>query len=210
MTTPDVPDIVVSRLPLYLRTLKQLAAQGRTVTSSQELGDLLGMSSAQIRKDLSRFGEFGKQGTGYAIAYLVEQLEHILHVDRLWDMILVGAGDLGHALVNYRGFEPKGFRIAAVYDKDPQKIGREMGSLIVEDVRHMPEQVRTHGWHIGILAVPTSEAKSVANAMVDAGIRAILCYAPTILSLPSNVWVQYIDPIVHLQHMTYYLGNENP
>lgn len=206
MTYTNVPDIVVSRLPLYLRTLKQLITQGRTITSSQELADLLGMSSAQIRKDLSQFGEFGKQGTGYAIAYLIDQLESILHVDRVWDMILVGAGDLGHALVHYGGFEPNGFHIVAAYDNDPRKIGQQMGHLVIQDVALMPEHVRARGWRIGILAVPEAAAQQVADQMVQAGIAAILCYAPVTLALSPDVHVQYIDPIVHLQHMTYYLA----
>ena len=200
-----VPDVVVGRLPLYLRTLKRLQAEGRTVISSAQLASLLHLNPAQIRKDLSMFGEFGRQGVGYEIPHLIAHLERILHVDRTWDMIVVGAGALGQALVNYPGFESNGFRIVAIYDNDPAKIGRPLGAFTVRDVAHMPDDVRVHGWRIGILAVPEQAAQEVADAMVEAGIRAILCYAPTVLSLPAEVQVQYIDPIVHLQHMTYYL-----
>jgi redox-sensing transcriptional repressor len=118
-----IPDIVIGRLPVYLRTLRLLADEGREVTSSQELGEHLGISSAQIRKDLSHFGEFGKQGTGYNIAFLCRQLQKILNVDRIWSVILVGAGSLGTAIANYQEFESSGFRIVTVLDEDPQKIG---------------------------------------------------------------------------------------
>ncbi len=209
MPEQRVPDVVISRLPLYLRTLKQLRAQGQSLISSHQLAEILNLTSAQIRKDLSMFGEFGKQGTGYSVPYLIEQLERILHVDQVWDMIVVGAGALGQALVNYPGFEANGFRIVAIYDNDPAKIGLHLGRLVVKDVATMPDDVRAHRWRIGILAVPEATAQSVAETMVDAGIRAILCYAPTILALPPEVRVQYIDPIVHLQHMSYYLERED-
>ncbi len=205
MTDKHVPDVVVGRLPLYLRTLKQLQAEGRQVISSAQLAKLLHLNPAQIRKDLSMFGEFGRQGVGYTVAELISQLERILHVDRTWEMIVVGAGALGQALVNYPGFETNGFRIAAIYDNDPQKIGKTIGRFIIRDVQRMPQDVRAHGWRIGILAVPEAAAQGVAEQMAVAGIRAILCYAPTVLTLPDEVQVQYIDPIVHLQHMAFYL-----
>src|SRR5512146_2655958 len=123
MASKQIPDIVVGRLPQYLRSLQRMAREGRTLTSSQELGERLGISAAQIRKDLSYFGEFGKQGTGYEIAYLQDQLRKILKVEQVWDMVLVGAGDLGHALAHYEGFERRGFRIKAIFDNDSAKIG---------------------------------------------------------------------------------------
>lgn len=205
MAHKEVPDVVVGRLPLYLRTLKQLQEAGVQVISSADLANLLQLNSAQIRKDLSYFGEFGRQGVGYSVPELIRQLERILHVDQMWDMIVVGAGSLGQALVHYPGFETNGFRIVAVYDKDPAKIGRLLGHLKVRDVALMPDDVRRHGWRVGILAVPEEAAQEVADQMVDAGIQAILCYAPTVLRVPARVLVQYIDPVVHLQHMTYYL-----
>src|SRR5215203_4857842 len=121
-----IPDIVIGRLPVYLRTLKLLAAEGQEVASSQELGERLGISSAQIRKDLSHFGEFGKQGTGYHIHYLIDQLRQILHLEGEWLVALVGAGYLGHALAHYGGFQHRGFRIAWIFDSDPAKIGQVM------------------------------------------------------------------------------------
>jgi redox-sensing transcriptional repressor len=200
-----VPDIVVGRLPLYLRALSQMLEEGKTITSSQELGERLGISSAQIRKDLSQFGEFGKQGTGYSITYLTEQLRLILKVDRLWDVALVGVGDLGRAVANYAGFQHRGFRIAAMYDNDPAKIGKQVGPFVIEDSAGLVEQVRRKGIHVAMLAVPAAAAQEVTDRLVEAGIHAILCYAPTSIAVPDRVKVQYIDPVLHLQRMTYHL-----
>jgi len=200
-----VPDIVVGRLPLYLRALSQMLEEGRTITSSQELGERLGISSAQIRKDLSQFGEFGKQGTGYSITYLTGQLRLILKVDRLWDVALVGVGDLGRAVANYAGFQHRGFRIAAMYDNDPAKIGKQVGPFVIEDSAGLVEQVRRKRIHVAMLAVPAAAAQDVTDRLVEAGILAILCYAPTSIAVPDRVKVQYIDPVLHLQRMTYHL-----
>ena len=200
-----VPDIVVGRLPLYLRALSQMLEEGKTITSSQELGERLGISSAQIRKDLSQFGEFGKQGTGYSITYLTEQLRLILKVDRLWDVALVGVGDLGRAVANYAGFQHRGFRIAVMYDNDPAKIGKQVGPFVIEDSAGLVEQVRRKGIHVAMLAVPAAAAQDVTDRLVEAGIHAILCYAPTSIAVPDRVKVQYIDPVLHLQRMTYHL-----
>lgn len=200
-----IPDIVIGRLPVYLRTLKLLAAEGQEVASSQELGERLGISSAQIRKDLSHFGEFGKQGTGYNVAYLCKQLEKILKVDCIWPVVLVGAGNLGHALASYNGFENRGFRIVGVFDSDPRKVGNQLGELTVEPTTNIATWVQQHKVQIAIIAVPAETAQNVANVLVDAGIKSILCYAPITLTIPKNIRVQYIDPVIHFQHMTFYL-----
>jgi redox-sensing transcriptional repressor len=200
-----VPDIVVGRLPLYLRALTELEKLGEQIISSHELGARLGISSAQIRKDLSQFGEFGKQGMGYNVKYLASQLKRILKVEGHWEIVLVGAGDLGHAVANYAGFEDRGFRIVAVYDNDPEKIGKRAGSFIVQDTKDLEEGIRARNLKVAMLAVPASSAQEVAERLVNAGILAILCYAPTTLALPDHIRVQYIDPVVHVQHMTYYL-----
>ena len=205
VTEVEIPDIVIGRLPIYLRTLKQLVSQGREVTSSQELGELLGISSAQIRKDLSHFGEFGKQGTGYNTGFLCAQLEEILQVDCVWPVVLVGAGYLGHALASYNGFENRGFRIVAVFDSDAQKIGNHVGTLQVEPITNVSTMVNEFGCQIAIIAVPANGAQDVADALVQAGIKSILCYAPTTLTLPKEIRTEYIDPVIHFQHMTYYL-----
>ena len=201
----EIPDIVIGRLPIYLRTLKQLVNQAREVTSSQELGELLGISSAQIRKDLSHFGEFGKQGTGYNTAFLCSQLEEILKVDCIWPVVLVGAGYLGHALASYNGFEYRGFRIIAVFDSDGQKLDQEIGNLRVKPIAEVKQVIGEVGCQIAIIAVPAVGAQDVADVLVEAGIKSLLCYAPTTLTLPKEIRVEYIDPVIHFQHMTYYL-----
>ncbi len=201
-----IPDIVIGRLPVYLRTLRLLADDGREVTSSQELGEHLGISSAQIRKDLSHFGEFGKQGTGYNTDFLCRQLQKILNVDRIWPVVLVGAGSLGTAIANYQEFESSGFRIVSVLDEDPQKIGQPIGQgLRIEDFADLSQLVEGSNVQIAVMAVPAHAAQRVANQLIEAGLSSILCYAPITLAVPSHIRVEYIDPVVHFQHMTYYL-----
>ena len=204
-TVEEIPDIVISRLPVYLRTLRLLDSQGAEVTSSQELGELLGISSAQIRKDLSHFGEFGKQGTGYNVAFLCRQLEKILKVDCVWPVVLVGAGYLGHALASYNGFLNRGFRIVGVFDTDPAKIGVWIGESEVKPTSALPETVDATRCQIAVIAVPTHSAQEVAEELIAAGIRSILCYAPLTLNVPPAVRVEYIDPVISFQHMTFYL-----
>lgn len=201
----NIPDIVIGRLPIYLRTLKRLLQQGQEVTSSQELGEHLGISSAQIRKDLSHFGEFGKQGTGYNIAYLCRQLEKILKVDCVWPVAMIGAGYLGHALASYDGFENRGFHIIGVFDSSVDKIGTNVGSLTVEPVEMVQEYVQKYQCQIAIMAVPAEAAQVVADMLIEVGIKSILCYAPITLNIPKHIRVEYIDPVIHFQHMTFYL-----
>lgn len=204
-TTKRVPDIVVGRLPIYLRALSYLLDQGQEITASKELARWLGISSAQIRKDLSHFGEFGKQGMGYDVAHLRDQLGRILQVDREWKVALVGAGDLGHAIAHYGGFEGRGFRIVCVFDNNRQKIGRNLGRFMICDMTTLRSQVEELDIQVAIVAVPAGAAQAVVDDLVKAGIRAILNYAPITVTVPPGVRVQYIDPVVRLQHMTYYL-----
>jgi redox-sensing transcriptional repressor len=201
----NIPDIVIGRLPVYLRALTRLLQEGQEVTSSHELGQRLGISSAQIRKDLSHFGGFGKQGTGYQIAYLVEQLRQVLKVNQEWEVVLVGAGDLGSALVHYKGFSNRGFRIAYVFDNSPDKVGKKAGDFTIRPMNEMQKIVQDNNVKIAMIAVPAEKAHEVANQLIEAGVRAILNYAPINLNVPSNVHVQYIDPVLHMQRMTYYL-----
>jgi redox-sensing transcriptional repressor len=203
--TKPIPDIVIGRLPVYLRALNHLLEEGQAITASKDLAARLGISSAQIRKDLSHFGEFGKQGMGYDIAYLRDQLQRILHADKVWNMALIGAGDLGHAIAHHGGFEGKGYQIACVFDHDPQKIGQNLGRFKICDVATLPQRVQEQGIRIAIVAVPAQAAQAVVDNLVKAGIRAILNYAPITVVAPPDVQVQYIDPVIHLQRMTYYL-----
>jgi len=196
---------VVGRLPVYLRALTAMTQEGKSITSSQELGTRLGLTSAQIRKDLSHFGEFGKQGLGYNIPFLTEQLRHILKLDHLWGVVLVGAGDLGRALANYQGFQERGFEIRKVFDSNPAKIGQSLGRFVIQDTAQLVPSLRESDIRIAMVAVPARAAQEVTGRLVEGGVRAILNYAPTTLSVPSGVFVQNIDPSVHLQRMTYYL-----
>jgi redox-sensing transcriptional repressor len=208
MNRVKVPDIIVSRLPVYLRALQYMAAKGSTTTSSQELGEKVGISAAQIRKDLSQFGEFGKQGTGYHIPFLIERLLQILKVEHVWDVALIGMGELGHAILRYQGFENRGFRIVACFDNDPAIIGTQVANFIVDDARNIVEKVRTKEIKMAMLCVPASVAQDVTDKLVEAGVKAILNYAPVSLSVPSDVHLQYIDPVIGLQRMAYYLQDK--
>jgi redox-sensing transcriptional repressor len=204
--TKDVPDIVIGRLPIYLRALNYLLDEGYTITASKDLAQRLGISSAQIRKDLSHFGEFGKQGMGYDIAHLRDQLRRILNADRVWNMALIGAGDLGHAIAHYAGWEGKGFRMVCVFDNNPQKIGRNLGKFEICDIASLSHRVQEMDVKIAIVAVPAQAAQTVVDLLTQSGIKAILNYAPITVKVPSDVQVQYIDPVVHLQRMTFYLS----
>jgi redox-sensing transcriptional repressor len=205
MGVREVPDIVIGRLPIYLRTLNLLNEAGQEFTSSQELGKKLGIGSAQIRKDLSHFGEFGKQGTGYEVSYLRDQISRILNVDRDWAVALVGFGDLGQAIANYGGFAAKRFHIRAIFDSDPQKIGQEINGGVVESIEKLAEIIKENSIKIAVMAIPASAAQKVTDTLVEAGVKSILNYAPITISVPDHVHVQYIDPVMHLQKMAYYL-----
>ncbi len=203
--TSSIPAIVIGRLPIYLRALTYMAADGKLTTSSNELGDHLGISSAQIRKDLSHFGEFGKQGTGYSIAYLIDQLRDILNLNREWRVAVIGAGYLGHALAHYNGFISRGFRISWIFDSDSNKVGKEMAGVTVQSMDELEDTIEREGTQIALLAVPPGEAQAVADRLMAAGIKAILNYAPINLKVTGDVQVGYSDPVVQLQQMTYYL-----
>ncbi|MCA9961601.1 MAG: redox-sensing transcriptional repressor Rex [Chloroflexota bacterium] len=203
----EIPDIVIGRLPIYLRELRRLQAEhDKLTTSSHELGERLGISSAQIRKDLSHFGEFGKQGTGYHIGYLVDQLCQILHLDQVWPVVLVGAGSLGTALAYYDGFRPRGFEIRWIFDTDPSKIGHEINGMCIQAISELEETIARHKIAVAIIATPASAAQEVTDFLIESGIKAILSYAPLHLSAPAGVHISYSDPVTELQRMTYYLG----
>ncbi len=201
----SIPDIVIGRLPLYLRALRRLRQEDKQVTSSHELGQRLDISSAQIRKDLSHFGGFGKQGTGYQIDFLIEKLQVVLKINQEWMVVVIGAGNLGSAISHYRGFQDRGFRIAHLFDVNPVVIGQRIGDFVVRPISAMSDTIRAENIKIAMLAVPAEHAQSVADLLVEAGVEAILNYAPININVPAKVQIQYIDPVTHLQRMTYYL-----
>ena len=205
MDKNSIPDIIVSRLPIYLNTLQHLLLNNILITSSKELGNMMGISAAQIRKDLSQFGEFGKQGSGYSVTRLIEVLQNILNINCLWDLVIVGAGSLGTAIAKYPGFQHQSFRVAMIFDSNPNIVGTKVGEYIVKSTEFMEEELRNSGIKIAMLTLPASEAQKAAERLVNAGVKAILNYAPISLILPEDIRVQYINPVQNLQHMTYYL-----
>jgi redox-sensing transcriptional repressor len=203
--TEQIPRIIIGRLPLYLRALNRLQKEGFKYASSRELGKLLDISAAQIRKDLSHFGELGKRGKGYEIEFLIVKLNQILNTDILWDMIVIGAGDLGSGLARYKGFATRGFRVSAIFDIDSSKIGKKIGNLIVKDIREMCDFVYDNNIQIAVLAIPAEDAQHVIDDLVEVGITAILNYAPIYIKTPEGVQIEHIDPSVHLQKLSYFL-----
>ena len=201
----EIPEVVIDRLPVYVRALAALERQGRDVVNSQELGDRLGVTPAQIRKDLSYFGRFGKQGRGYNVGHLLEELHQILGLTREWPMVLVGVGQLGRAIVGYGGFVPQGFRIVDAFDVDASIVGTNVDGLVVKDLDALPEVLRKRKVEIAIVAVPAATAQSVIDILVRAGVKAILNYAPIAPHTPPNVQIKDIDPVLSLQSMTFYV-----
>jgi redox-sensing transcriptional repressor len=204
----EIPDVVIDRLPVYARALATLERNGREVVSSQELGAQLGVTPAQIRKDLSYFGRFGKQGRGYNVRRLLEELHQILGLDRKWNMVVVGVGQLGRAVLSYGGFAPQGFYIVAAFDADPNTIGQRVGDLVVQPIGAIRETLADVHVDIGIVATPAAAAQQVIDALVECGVRAILNYAPVAAHVPRHVHVKDIDPVLSLQSMTYYLKDD--
>ena len=205
----EIPQVVIDRLPLYTRALTVLESEGRQVVSSLELGQRLGITPAQIRKDLSYFGRFGKQGRGYNVYRLVEELRQILGLEHQWQVALVGVGRLGHALLGYDGFTKQGFRFTEAFDNDKAIIGQKVANLVVKDVSKLETALTKTPVDIGIVAVPELHAQDVTDSMVGCGIQAILNYTSVPLLVPKAVQVKRIDPVLSLQGMTYYLKAKN-
>ena len=204
-----IPDIVIRRLPIYVRTLRQIQSAGTQTASSDELAGRIGVTAAQIRRDLSYFGRFGKQGKGYDVASLLQQIQQILNLNTHWDVALVGYGHLGRAIASYRGFEPSSFRISAIFDRTATSNGQRTASgIAVLSSADITRVVREQGIQMGIVAVPATDAQEVTDLLVEGGVRAILNYAPLTLKVPENVWVREIDPISAMQSMTYYLDRQ--
>jgi len=192
-------------LPSYLRVLSILDEENIEVVSSQELAKRLHMTAAQIRKDLSYFGKFGKQGKGYNVKQLLWELHQILGLDRKWSVALIGVGRLGKALLDYGELTPRGFRIVAAFDRDPEQIGKVIGGLVIQDISELAATVKKKGIDIGIVAVPPEHAQEVIDCLVQCGIKGILSYAPVSARVPKDVRLEEVDPVLSLQTMTYYL-----
>ena len=203
----EVPDVVVSRLPQYVRTLTQLLAEGVQIANSQQLGEKLQITPAQIRKDLSYFGRFGKQGRGYNVDHLLEELKQILGLTVTWNVAVVGVGRLGRAILNYPGFTPDGFQLVAALDDNPAVVGQDVGGLTVQPVSDLSDVINRYDVSIAIVAVPIAYTQGVVDRLVDCGVKAILNYAPIMPQVPEGVNVRSIDPLLSLQSMTYYLAN---
>ena len=201
----EIPDVVIDRLPLYYRLLSRLEAEGRGVISSQELGEELGVTPAQIRKDLSYFGRFGKQGRGYSVQRLAEELRLILGLDRRWRVVVVGIGRLGRAISSYPGFQGQGFDIVGRYDANPAVIGTAIDGQDIRDSRHLEADLSAMPVDIGIVAVPAEYAQSVVDTLVRSGVRAILNYTPARVQVPPDAQLKHINPVEFLQSMTYHL-----
>jgi redox-sensing transcriptional repressor len=203
---PKIPEMTVRRLSVYTRCLLQLEEDGVKTVSSQELADRFNLNSAQVRKDLAYFGEFGVRGIGYYVSGLKAELQRILGLDREWPVVLVGFGNLGSALFHYKGFARQGFRIAAIFDDDPGKSGRDVLGVPILPTREVAREVRARGVQIAILAVPAEAAQSVADVLVAAGIRALLNFAPARIRVPREVRLKDVDLSIELETLSFYLA----
>lgn len=211
-TESQVPAAVVSRLSLYLRELQQLVRAGNETTNSTQLGKTLGFTDAQVRKDLAYFGQFGYPGIGYRCAELIPAIKHILGTDRSWPVAVVGLGNLGRALLGYRGFDDQGFRIVAAFDVDSEKLTLAGEGIEAFHLDQLPMVVKEKGIRLGIIAVPAEAAQEVATRLVDAGVHGIMNFAPVTLSLPAHVSRVGVDLAIELEQLSFAVVNrqENP
>ncbi|WP_414689871.1 redox-sensing transcriptional repressor Rex [Nocardioides sp.] len=199
-----MPEATVARLPVYLRALITLAERGTATCSSEELATAAGVNSAKLRKDLSYLGSYGTRGVGYDVEYLRYQIAREIGVTQDWPVVIVGIGNLGHALANYSGFSSRGFRIAALLDADPARAGDRVGDLLVSDFDQVEAVVAEHGVAIGVIATPAPAAQDVCDRLVAAGVTSILNFAPTVLSVPEGVDVRKVDLSIELQILAYH------
>jgi redox-sensing transcriptional repressor len=209
MKPAKISEAVVRRLPVYLRFLTELHKRNVQTVSSQELGQRLNLNPAQIRKDLAYFGEFGRKGIGYDVNYLIEKIRQILRLDQQINVALVGAGNLGHALCNYNAYLKDNMKIVAVFDANPDKIGRSINNLLIQPMSELKATLKERKIRIGIITVPAVEAQHVANQFVQAGVEAILNFAPVILKVPDDVRIHHADFTTELLSLAYYLDHND-
>jgi redox-sensing transcriptional repressor len=199
-----IPEATVARLPLYYRALLEMAEQRAPTISSERLAEMAGVNAAKVRKDFSYLGSYGTRGVGYDVEYLLLQISRELGVTQDWPVVIVGIGNLGHALANYRGFSARGFRIVSLVDADPSKCGEEVGGLAVEPIDDLPRIVAERDVAIGIIATPAAAAQNVAEALVSAGVTSILNFAPTVVVVPDGVSLRKVDLSIELQILSFY------
>jgi redox-sensing transcriptional repressor len=204
-----IPDATVARLPVYLRALSSYADSGVATVSSEELAAAAGVNSAKLRKDLSYLGSYGTRGVGYDVDYLVYQVSRELGLTQDWPVVIVGIGNLGHALANYGGFTSRGFRVAALVDADPSRVGEEVVGLRVESLTRLEQVVRETGSSIGVIATPGGAAQDVCDRLVRAGITSILNFAPVVLTVPDGVDVRKVDLSIELQILAFHEQRKN-
>ena len=209
MKKKSIPSITINRLSIYYRCLEKIIEtekeKGLKVISSFEIAEMTGINSAQIRKDLAYFGEFGKRGIGYPIIDLEKELKKILGLDKKWSVIIAGAGNLGKALVKYKGFQKRGFIIKGIFDNNPSKIGKKLGHIFIYDIKEIEKFIKAENINIGILVVPADSGQEVADKMVAGGIKAILNFAPVHIALPPEIKVHNVDLSIEFEMLTYYL-----
>ncbi len=208
-TAREIPEATVARLPVYLRALSSLADAGTTTCSSEALAQAAGVNSAKLRKDLSYLGSYGTRGVGYDVDYLRYQIAREIGVTQDWPVVIVGIGNLGHALANFSGFRSRGFRVVALLDADPQRQSEVVAGVDVRPFDDLDAIVTEHGVAIGVIATPAAAAQDVADRMVQAGITSILNFAPTVLSVGDGVDVRKVDLSIELQILAYHEQRKN-
>lgn len=205
MEKTNVPNATINRIPLYLRSLQEVKDRNRQIISSHELAEIVGVQPAQLRKDLSYLGEFGTRGVGYEVEHLEFQLAKRLGLTREWSIAVIGAGRIGSALLYYKGFKERNLTIRAILDIDEKKIGKKVGSLIIQDMRDLERVVREENIDVGIITTPAASAQGVADQLVKAGVKAILNFAPASINVPEGVVLRHVDLAVELQILTFFL-----
>ena len=200
----EIPDATVARLPEYLRALTDLAERGTKNVSSEELATAAGVRSTQLRKDLSHLGSYGVRGVGYEVDHLAVEISRALGLSQDWPVAIVGMGNLGHALAAYSGFATRGFRVVALLDQDRDLIGQEIAGLPVRPMSALADLVAARGLAIGVIATPAASAQDVCDALVDAGVRSILNFAPCVLAVPDGVDVRKVDLSTELQILAFH------
>jgi redox-sensing transcriptional repressor len=204
MAARRIPDATVSRLPVYLRSLYVLAAGRVETVSSERLAEMAGVNAAKVRKDLSHLGSYGTRGVGYEVQYLVFHIRRELGLTRDWPVVIVGVGNLGHALANYGGFGERGFPVAALLDADPARVGEQVGDITVRHIDELDDVVSSLGVAIGLVATPADVAQDVVDALVAAGVRSILNFAPAMVTVPPEVSLRKVDLAVELQILSFH------